>query len=169
MRIFRMTQNVGIAFKVGSSYKDCLNPTCVLSKWAKMQILHLGQGFLKVTLRLHIVFRARSSLKGTQTIQMGFFFTCGYCIQACFSFKLAIPELILMYTNWNVGVSLQYLHPYLPLVTGILGHDCNTCICTYFYQLGFWGLVTILASNTNIIIILVFLHFTLFVLIIWKQ
>jgi hypothetical protein len=67
-----------------------------------------------------------------------------------------MPELIFTSTNCIVGVSLQYLHPYLPLQTGILGHDCNTCTCTYFYQLGFWGLVTIPASNTNIIISLCF-------------
>jgi hypothetical protein len=29
---------------------------------------------------------------------------------------------------------LQYLHPYLLLPTGILGHNFNTCTCTYFYQ-----------------------------------
>jgi hypothetical protein len=36
-----MTQNVSIAFRVGSSYK-ALNPTCVLLKWHTMQVLHLG-------------------------------------------------------------------------------------------------------------------------------
>jgi hypothetical protein len=35
-------QNAGIAFMVGFSYKEGLNPTCVLSKWPKMQVLHLG-------------------------------------------------------------------------------------------------------------------------------
>jgi hypothetical protein len=43
MRTFEMAQNAGIVFKVGSSYKEGLNPTCVLSKWPKMQVLHLGQ------------------------------------------------------------------------------------------------------------------------------
>jgi hypothetical protein len=42
MRIFKMAQNAGIAFRVGSLYKESLNPTCVLSKWPKMQVLHLG-------------------------------------------------------------------------------------------------------------------------------
>ncbi len=82
---------------------------------------------------------------------------------------IAILALVLTFTNWDFGAWLQYLHLYLLLPTGILGHDCNTCTCIYFYQLGFWGLLTILASNTDIIIILVFLHFTLFVLITWKQ
>ncbi len=103
-----------------------------------MQVLHLGLGYFKVILHVHIVFRARSSLK------------------VIFSFKLAIPELILTFTNWIFGHSLQYLHPYLLLPTGILGHNCNTCTCTYFYQLGFWGPLTIPAFNTNIIILLVF-------------
>jgi hypothetical protein len=40
MRIFEMAQNAGIAVRVGSSYKEGLNPTCVLSKWPEMQILH---------------------------------------------------------------------------------------------------------------------------------
>ncbi len=143
MRTFEMAQNAGIAFRVRFFQSDFASAYYVL-----------GQVFTS----------------GYPNHLDGFFFeTCGYFIQACFSFKLAIPELILTSTNWNVGVSLQYLHPYLPLQTGILGHDCNTCTCTYFYQLGFWGLVTIPASNTNIIIILVFLHFTLFVLITWKQ
>ncbi len=152
MRIFGVTQNAGIAFRVGSSYKDCLNPTCVLSKWAKMQILHLGQGFFKVTLHLHFMFRARSSLKGTQTIQMGFFFTCGYCIQACFSFKLAIPELILTYTNWNVGVSLQYLHSYLFLPTEQLLTffiHCNTRISIHGIRWVFITFVVIPAYSSH--------------------
>jgi hypothetical protein len=42
MCIFGMTHNAGIAFRVGSSYEESLNPTCVLSKWPKMQVLHLG-------------------------------------------------------------------------------------------------------------------------------
>ncbi len=84
-------------------------------------------------------------------------------------FNLTIPTLIFISTNWNFGASLQYLHPYLPLPTIILGPNCNTHTCIYFYQLGFWGLITILAFKTNIITILVFLHFKLFVLIIWKQ
>jgi hypothetical protein len=33
-----------------------------------MQVLHLGLGYFKLTLHMHIVFRARSSLKGIQTI-----------------------------------------------------------------------------------------------------
>jgi hypothetical protein len=33
-----------------------------------VQVLHLGLGYFKVTLHMHIVFRARSSLKGIQTI-----------------------------------------------------------------------------------------------------
>jgi hypothetical protein len=64
---------------------------------------------------------------------------------------------------------LQYMHSYLLLPTRILGLNCNTCTCTYLYQLGFWGLVITFAFNTNIIPILVFLHFKLFVLITWKQ
>ncbi len=82
---------------------------------------------------------------------------------------VVIPTHVFASTNWNFGVSLQYLHPYLPLPTRILGPNYNTCTCTYFYQLGFWGLVTIPSFNTNIITILVFLHFTLFVFITWKQ
>jgi hypothetical protein len=122
-----------------------------------------------VTLCLHIVFRARSSLKGIQTIYMGFFFKrVGIAFRVVFHLHLQYLNLYLLLLTGSWG-SLQYLHLYLPLQTGILGHDCNTCNYTYLYQLGFWGLVTIPASNTNIIIILVFLHFTLFVLITWKQ
>jgi hypothetical protein len=68
MRTFGMTLNAGIAFKVRSSCKESLNPTCVLSEWPKVQVLHLGLGYFKVTLHMHIVFKARSSLKGIQTI-----------------------------------------------------------------------------------------------------
>jgi hypothetical protein len=42
MRIFGVTQNVGIAFRVGSSFKEGLTPTCVFLVWPKMQVLHLG-------------------------------------------------------------------------------------------------------------------------------
>jgi hypothetical protein len=43
-----------------------------------------------------------------------------------------------------------------------LKSNCITYTCIYFYQLGFWDLVIIPAFNTNIIIILVFLHFKFF-------
>jgi hypothetical protein len=68
MRTFGMTLNAGIAFRVKSSYKESLNPTCVFLEWPKVQVLHLGLGYFKVTLHMHIMFRARSSLKGIQTI-----------------------------------------------------------------------------------------------------
>jgi hypothetical protein len=68
MGTFGVTLNVGIAFRVRSSYKEILNITCVLSEWPKVQVLHLGLGYFKVTLHMHIVFRARSSFKGIQTI-----------------------------------------------------------------------------------------------------
>jgi hypothetical protein len=80
---------------------------------------------------------------------------------------VAILALVFTSPNWNFGAS--YLHLYLPLPIGILGPNCNTCTSIYFYQLGFWGLITIFSFNINIIIILVFLHFTFFVLITWKQ
>jgi hypothetical protein len=41
MRTFEMAQNASIAFTVGSSYKEGLNLTCVVSKWPKMQVSHL--------------------------------------------------------------------------------------------------------------------------------
>jgi len=96
-------------------------------------------------------------------------YTRTYFYQLEFWGFIAIPTPILASTNWNFGASLQYLHLYLPLPIGILGPNCNTCTCTYFYQLGFWGLITILAFNINIITIFVFFHFTFFVLITWKQ
>jgi hypothetical protein len=58
---------------------------------------------------------------------------------------VAIPTPVLTFTNWNYGASLQYLHPYLPLPTGILGFHCNTYTHIYVYQLEFWGFVAILA------------------------
>jgi len=82
---------------------------------------------------------------------------------------IAIPTPTLASTNWNFGASLQYLNPYLPLPNGILGFNCNICTCTYFYKLGFWGLVIIPAFNTNIITFIVYFHFTFFVFITWKQ
>jgi hypothetical protein len=45
MRTFGVTLNAGIAFRVRSSYKESLNPTCVLSEWPKVQVLHLGLGY----------------------------------------------------------------------------------------------------------------------------
>jgi hypothetical protein len=137
-----------------------------------MQVLHMGLGYFKVTLHGGIAFRAKSSLKGIQTIQMGYFEATMHvdiAFRVDSSFKLAIHTFIFTFTKWNFGVSLQYLDPHLRLPTRILGLNCNICICTYFYQLGFWGLVTILAFNINIITILVFFHFKLFVLINWKQ
>ncbi len=91
-------------------------------------------------------------------------------------FKLVIPALILTSTIWNFGALLQYLHSCLPLQIRILGLHCNTytrtyfyqlefCTYTYLYKLGFWGLVIILAFNTNIITIFVFFHFIFFLFI----
>jgi hypothetical protein len=76
----------------------------------------------------------------------------GIAFKVDYSFKFAIPGLIFTSTDWNFGVSLQYLHLYLPLPIGILGLCCNTYTCTYLYQLKFWGLTTILAlvlTSTN--------------------
>jgi hypothetical protein len=69
----------------------------------------------------------------------------GIAFRVDFSFKLAILGLILTSTNWNFKPSLQYLQPYLPLPTGILGLCFNTYTRTYLYQLEFWGIVAILA------------------------
>jgi len=65
--------------------------------------------------------------------------------------------------------NLQYPQFYLPLPTRILGLCCNTCICTYFYQLEFWGLITILAlvhtsTNWDFGASLQYLHLTLILL-----
>jgi len=56
---------------------------------------------------------------------------------------IAIPTPIFAFTNWNFGASLQYLHPYLPLPTRILGLHCNTYTHTCLYQLEFWGFIAI--------------------------
>jgi len=68
MHTFEVTLNAGIAFRVKSSYKESLNPTCVLSEWPKMHVLHLGLGYFKLTLHMHIVFKARFSLKGIDAL-----------------------------------------------------------------------------------------------------
>jgi len=57
--------------------------------------------------------------------------------------------------------------PVFTLPIGILWPNCNICTCIYLYELGFWGLVTIPAFNTNIITIIMFSHFTLFVFGLW--
>ncbi len=137
-----------------------------------MRILHIGLGYFKVTWHVGISFQVKSSFKGIQTIQMGYFevtMRVGIAFRVDSSSKLAIPTFIFIVTNWNFGATLQYLHSYLLLPNIILGFNCNTCICTYFYQLGFWSLVTASVFNTNIIIIVVFLHFKIFVFIIRKQ
>ncbi len=92
-----------------------------------MQVLHLGLGYFKVTLHMHIVFRARSSLKGIQTISIGFSETWVLHLGLFFHFNLKYPNL------------------YLPLPIRILGFRCNTYTRTYFYQLKFWGIISILA------------------------
>jgi len=96
-------------------------------------------------------------------------YTRTYLYQLEFWGFIVIPTPTLASNNWNFGVSLQYLNPYLPLPIGILGLNCNICTCTYFYELGFLGLVIICAFNINIITIIVYLPFTLFVFITWKQ
>ncbi len=64
-----------------------------------MQVLHLRLGYFKVTLHMHIVFRARSSLKSIQTIYMGFFETWVLHLGLFFYFQPEIPKLILTFTN----------------------------------------------------------------------
>jgi hypothetical protein len=164
---------VGIAFRVDSSFKLEI-PRLILSStnWnfgALLQYLHMY-----LPLPTWILGLCCNTYTRTYFYQLEFW---GF---------VAIPTPVHTFTNWNFGASLQYLHLYLLLPTGILGLRCNACTHIYFYQLelwgliailalvltyqlGFWGLVTILAFNTNIIIILVFLHFTLFVFITWKQ
>ncbi len=102
-----------------------------------------------MTLRLHIVFRARSSLKGIQTIQMGFFFK-----------RVGIAFRLVFHLN------LQYPNLYLLLLTGMLGFHCNTYIRTYLYKLEFWGMIAILAliltfTNQDFGAQLQYLHLTL--------
>ncbi len=120
-----------------------------------MRILHIRLGYFKVTLHVSIAFRARSSFKGIQTIQIGYFevtIHVGIALKVDSSFNLVIPAFIFTSTNQNFGTSLQYLHPYLPLPTKIMGLCCNICTRTYLYQLEFWGLIAILAlvlTSTN--------------------
>jgi hypothetical protein len=90
-----------------------------------MQILHIRLVYFKVTLHVGILFKVRSSLNGIQTIYMGSFETW------------VLPLGLILHLN------LQYPDLYLLLPTGILGFCCNTYTCTYFYQLEFWGCVTI--------------------------
>jgi hypothetical protein len=87
---------------------------------------------------------------------MGYFETTmhvGIALKVDSSFNLVILAFIFTSINWNFGASLQYLHPYLPLPTGILGLRYNTYTRTYLYQLEFWGLIAILAlvlTSTNL-------------------
>jgi len=90
-----------------------------------MQVLHIRLGCFKVTLHVGIVFKARSSLKGIQTIWMGFF------------------EVWVLHLGLILHLNLKYLDLYFLLPTGILGLCCNTYTCTYLYQLEFWGFVAI--------------------------
>jgi hypothetical protein len=58
----------------------------------------------------------------------------GIALKVDSSFNLIIPALILTFINWNFGVSLQYIHPYLLLPTGILRLRRNTYTHTYTLQ-----------------------------------
>ncbi len=126
MHTFGVTQNAGITIRVRSSYKTLhasfrSDPKCryCIQGWIISKcILCLGLGLhLRVSKPFRWVFLER-----------------GYYIRLVFSFQLEILKLILTFTNQNSGISLQYIHPYLPLPTGILGHNFNTCTCTYFHQ-----------------------------------
>jgi len=48
-------------------------------------------------------------------------YTRTYLYQLKFWGFVAIPTPVFASTNWNFRVSMQYLHPYLPLPTRILG------------------------------------------------
>jgi lipopolysaccharide export LptBFGC system permease protein LptF len=56
---------------------------------------------------------------------------------------VAIPTPVFTFTNLNFGVSLEYLHSYLLLPTGILGLFCNIDTHTCLYELEFWGFIAI--------------------------
>ncbi len=80
--------------------------------------LRVSKPFRWVFLNVAIAFKVNSSFKLaipelilTSTIFWGF---------------IAIPTIVLTFTNWNFGASLQYLHPHLPLPSGILGLHYNT-------------------------------------------
>ncbi len=106
MCTFKMARNSGIALKVGLFQSDFTFTYCVQGQVYTLKYLnHLDRFFFK---------------------------RVGIALRLVFSLKLAIPELILTSTNQNVGVSLQYLHPYLPLPTGILGHNCNLALVLTF-------------------------------------
>jgi hypothetical protein len=74
-----------------------------------MQILHIGLVYFKVTLHVGIVFKAKFSFKGIQTIYMGYFETIihvGITFRVNFSLKFVIPAFIFTFTNWNFGALL---------------------------------------------------------------
>jgi len=120
-------------------------------------------GYFEAIMHVGIAFRVDSSFKlaifALILLPTGILgFPCNTCTHTSFYHLefwgfLAIPALIPLFTNWNFGVSLQYLYSYLLLPTRILSLNCNTCTCTYLYQLGFWGLITTSAFNTNHILI----------------
>jgi len=117
-----------------------------------MQVLHIGLSYFKVTLHVGIVclrlgFHLRVS-KPSRWVLLKH----GITFKFDYSFKLVIPKLIFTSTNYNFGVSLQYLHLYLPLPAGILRFHCNTYNHTCLYQLEFWGFVAIptpIFTSTN--------------------
>jgi hypothetical protein len=194
MRYFGVTLNVSIASRVGLFQSDL---ACGLglhlrvskpSRWVILKrpcmwVLYLELIFHLNLQYLHLYLPLRTKILGLhcktcaytylyQLENLGLHcntYTCTYLYQLEFWGFVAIPTFVLTSTNYNFGASLQYLHLYLPLPIKILGPNCNTYICIYFYQLGFWGLVIIPTCNINIITVLVFLHFKFFVFITWKQ
>ncbi len=130
-----------------------------------MQVLHLGLGYFKVTLHMHIVFRARSSLKGVQTIQMGFFETWVLHLGLFFHFNLKYPDLYLPLPT-RILDFIAIPTPVLTFTNQNFGFHCNTYTRTYLYQLEFWGIIAILAlvltfTNWNFGAQLQYLHLTL--------
>ncbi len=156
---FKVTLHVCIVFRVRSSFQGIQTiSTGSFEVW----VLHLG-------LILHLNLQYPNLYLPSPTGILGFHcntYTRIFPYQLNFWGFVAIPTPILTFTNWNFGVSLQYLHPYLLLPTGILELCCNTCTFTYLYQLEFWGLITILAlvltsTNWDFGAYLQYLHLTL--------
>ncbi len=101
-----MILHVGIAFRVGSSFKVCLNHLWNISEWICTHVLHLGLGLHSITPKLHIGYFET-------TIHVGIAFKVGFSFKVYLNHLWVILEQIwiwLLHLRLGIHIILQYMH-----------------------------------------------------------
>jgi len=115
-----MILHVGIAFRVGSSLKVCLNHLWNISEWICSHVLHLGLGLHSIAPKLHIGYFET-------TIHVGIAFKVG------FSFKVDLNHLwVILKQTW---IWLLHLKLGIHIICNTYTLKRRSCVCFFCFLL----------------------------------